>query len=174
MEDRQSSIAEVINVAEEIQVFVDGSAIDRKVGAAAVLFKQGGDSGTLHFHLRPKLEHTVHEVELVGLVLGLHLINGQCKGHKAMAIGIDNQAMLKVFYLDLRRLGHHLVREVLHMANKAKKLQENASYKLTVCWAAGHEGIMGNKMVDAEAKKAAAELLSLRSSLPPYLRKPIP
>src|SRR5579863_7194194 len=52
-EDRQSSIAEVTNAAEEIQVFADGSAIDGKVGAAAVLFKQGGDSGTLHFHLRP-------------------------------------------------------------------------------------------------------------------------
>src|SRR5579863_6174974 len=173
-EDRQSSIAEVTNAAEEIQVFADGSAIDGKVGAAAVLFKQGGDSETLHFHLGPESEHTVHEAELVGLVLGLHLINGQRKGHKAMAIGIDNQAMLKAFHSDLRRPGHHLAREALRMANKAKKLRGNTSYKLTVCWAAGHEGIMGNEMADAEAKKAAAGLSSLKSSLPPYLRKPIP
>ena len=131
-EDRPSSIAEVLSASEEIQVFVDGSAIDRKVGAAAVLYKHREVIKSLHFHLGSESEHTVYEAELVGLVLALHLINGQRKRHKTMAIGIDNQAMLRAFHSDLRRPGHHLTREALHIANKAKKLKGATNYNLTL------------------------------------------
>ena len=39
--DRKSSITEAASAREEVQVFSDGSAIDGKVGAAAILMKKG-------------------------------------------------------------------------------------------------------------------------------------
>jgi hypothetical protein len=76
---------------QTIQVFADGSAMEGKVGAAATLIRAGKAPRTLHYHLGPAAEHTVHEAELVG---GLHLIS--------TAIGVDNQAALKAFQSDLR------------------------------------------------------------------------
>ena len=91
-----------------------------------------------------------------------------------MAIRINNQAMLRAFYSDLRRPGHHLVREALRITNKAKKHKGAANYNLTLRWAAGHKGITGNELADTEAKKAANGLSSNKASLPPYLRKMFP
>jgi hypothetical protein len=91
-----------------------------------------------------------------------------------MAIGIDNQAVIRVFQSDLRSPGHHLAREVLHMANIIQKRQGKTNHKLTLRWVAGHEGIEGNKIVDSEAKKAANRLTSNKTSLPTYLRRTLP
>ena len=118
--DKADSISETRNASEEIQIFADGSAIEGKVGAAAIMLKGSTVTNTLHFHLGPDTEHTVHEAELVGLTLGIHLINSEHKGRKSMAIGSDNQAALKAFHSNLRKPGHHLERETLRMANKAQ------------------------------------------------------
>ena len=63
------------NANEVIQVFTDGSAQEGKVGAAAVLIRRNRLEQILHFHLGPEAEHTVHEAELVGLLLAIHLIS---------------------------------------------------------------------------------------------------
>ena len=99
-ENRTSAVAEAAAATEEIQIFSDGSAIGGKVGAVAILTIRGVITSSLHYHLGPALEHTVHEAELVGLILGLHLIRAICIGDKRMAIGIDNQAVLKAFQSD--------------------------------------------------------------------------
>ena len=93
---------------------MDGSALEDKVGALAVLIRKGRHTRTLHCHLRPGTEHTVHEAELVGILLGLHLLGTEKKtgGTQAM-IGVDNQAAIKAFDSDLRNPGHHLAREAL-------------------------------------------------------------
>ena len=173
-ENRSGAIAEAASATEEIQIYSDGSAIDGKVGAAAILMKSGTITKTLHYHLGPASEHTVHEAELVGLILGLHLIRTERIGSKRMAIGIDNQAVIRVFHSDLRSPGHHLAREALRMANIIQKRRGKTKHKLTLRWVAGHEGIRGNEIADAEAKKAANGHTSGRPTLPAYLRKTLP
>ena len=173
-ENRSSAIAEAASATEEIQIFSDGSAIDGKVGAAAILIKNGTTTKSLHYHLGPATKYTVHEAELVGLILGLHLIRSERIRNKQIAIGIDNQAVIRAFHSDLRSLGHHLAREALRMANIVQKHQGKTKHELTLRWVAGHEGMLGNKIADTEAKKAANGRTLEKPSLPAYLRKVLP
>jgi hypothetical protein len=59
---------------EKVKVYTDGSSRNGKVGAAAILMRAGEPTQTLHYHLRPSTHHTVHKVELIRILLGLHLI----------------------------------------------------------------------------------------------------
>jgi hypothetical protein len=83
--------------------------------------KSGTITNTLYYHLRSDLEHIVHKVELVGLILGLYLIRAEHIGDKYMAIRIDNQVVIKVFQSDLRSPGYYLAREALRIANIIQK-----------------------------------------------------
>ena len=154
-------------------VYTDGSAMEGKVGAAATLLRDGRPARTLHFHLGPEKEHTVHEAELVGILLGLHLISTERKGGTTCAIGSDNQAAIKAFLSDFRKPGHHLARESLRLAYLIRNRRRKSKYKLTLRWTAGHEGIEGNEVADQEAKKAAEGRTSDLNLLPAYLRKPL-
>jgi hypothetical protein len=78
-ESREDSIKETEKAQETIQIFMDGSALEGKVGAAAVLMRKGRHTQTLRFHLGPESEHTVHEAELVGILLGLHILSTEKK-----------------------------------------------------------------------------------------------
>ena len=95
--DRDSSISESIHASEDMQIFMDGSTLEGKIGTAAVLLKEGCPLHTLHFHLGPEKEHTVHEAELIALLLGLHLLSTEKHGIRSAAIGCNNQAALKAF-----------------------------------------------------------------------------
>ena len=56
----------------EIQLHSDGSTIDSKVGAAAVMYRGGQEIKSLRFHLGSVDEHTMFEVKVVGVILSLH------------------------------------------------------------------------------------------------------
>ena len=116
----------------------------------------------------------MHEAELVGLLLALHLIGTERRGATSCSVAVDNQAALKAFDSELRKPGHHLVREILQMANRIQKRRSKCKYLLMLRWTAGHIGIPGNEKADNEAKKAAAGLSTTTEHLPPYLRKPLP
>jgi hypothetical protein len=107
-ESREDSIKEMEEASEEIQIFTDGSAIEGKVGAAAILIRAGRHTQILRLHLGPEAEHTVHEAELVGIVLGLHILSTEKKNRKLASIGVDDQAVIKAFDSELRNPGHHL------------------------------------------------------------------
>jgi ribonuclease HI len=172
-EDREASAKEAEEAREEIQVYSDGSALNGKVGAAAILYRGDSPPRKLHLHLGTEKEHTVHEAELVGILLALHLINMEKYGSTTCAIGVDNQAAIQAFNSSLRSPGHHLAREIIRVANQVQKRKNKAKYSLTIRWTAGHEGISGNEAADEEAKKAARGLTSDKPSLPLYLRKPM-
>jgi len=170
-DSREDSIKEAKSASEEIQVFTDGSALNRKVGAAAILTREGKPPCVLHLTLGPKSEHTVHEAELVRILLGMHLISTESHGSTTFAMGVDNQAAISTFHSALRNPGHHLAREILQVANRTQKCRQKGRYKLTICWTAGHKGIKGNKDTDRKAKRAAEGLTSDKRNLPPYIRK---
>ena len=171
--DRENLIREATNVKEEVQIFTDRSAIEGKVGAAAILIRTDRPTHTLHLHLGSEDKHTVHKAELVGILLGLHLISTERKIGTTIALGSDNQATIKAFQLNLRSPGHHLAREALRLAHQIQQKKRKSKYALTIRWTAGHEGIEGNETVDREAKIAAEGLMSDPTHLPKYLRKPL-
>jgi len=164
---------EAANAEEEVQVFSDGLAMEGKVGAVAILLRAGKPACILHLHLGLEDKHTAHEAELVGILLGLHLINMERKNGTTFALGSDNQAAIKAFQSNLRSLGHHLAREALHLAHQIHHRKRKTKYALMIRWMAGHEGIKGNKAIDWEAKKAVEGSTSDLTRLPSYLRKPL-
>jgi len=172
-ENREESIREMENTREAIQVFTDGSAIDRKVGVATVLTRAGNPPHTLHLHMGPKSKHTMHEAELAGILLGLQLISTEKHGSTSFVLGVDNQVAIKSFQSAIRNPRHHLAREALWIANQIEKRRQKGNYKLTIRWTARHEGIEGNKKVDQEAKRAARGKTSDKKTLLFYLRKPM-
>ena len=168
---RDSSIEEAANAAEEVIIYTDGSAINGKVGAAAILTRADKPPRVLHLHLGSEKEHTVHEAELVGILLAMQLISTEKHGSTSFAIAVDNQVAIQSFHSELRNPGHHLSREIIRIANQIQKRRSKAKYSLTIRWAAGHEGIQGNESADEEAKKAARGSSSDKPLLPHYLRK---
>jgi hypothetical protein len=95
--------------------------LEGKVGAAAILIHKGRHMQTLHYHLGSDKEHMVHEAELVGILLGMHILSSRKSKKVAAVIGVDNQAAIKAFTSDLRSPGHHLTREALCIASKISK-----------------------------------------------------
>jgi ribonuclease HI len=171
---RDASMRNATNAKEEVQVYADGSAMNRKVGVAAILIRAGKLLRMLHMHLGPESKHTVHEAELVGMLLGMHLISTENHSNIAFALGVDNQAAIKAFHTNHRNPGQHIAREIQRVAEKVQKRRNKAKYSLTIRWMVGHEGIEGNEKADREAKKAAEGMSSDRKLLPVYLRKPLP
>ena len=56
------------------RVYSDGSGLNNKIGAAAVLYRPNGSTRTLQYHLGSTDQHTVYESEAVGLLLAANLI----------------------------------------------------------------------------------------------------
>src|SRR5712691_3562141 len=125
--DKEASVHEAANAREEIQVYSDGSAQGGKVGAAAILIRKNRPDRMLHFHLGQEAEHTVHEAELVGLLLALHLLKTEKRSNTACMIAVDNQATLKAFDSELRKPGHHLAREAFASQTNCKNAKTNAN-----------------------------------------------
>jgi len=155
---------------ERVQIYSDGSAVNNKVGAAAILTRPGKPHRILHFHLGPVSEHTVHEAELVGILLALQLIKTEKEGQTSFLIGVDNQAALTAFNSDMRNPAHSLAREALQLGNMIEKNKNKKRYSLKLQWTAGHEGIPGNELANKEAKRAAEGLSSDANLLPSYLK----
>ena len=170
--DKKASVAADEEGRENIKVYSDGSAQDGKVGAAAVLIQQGKETRTLHYHLGTTEHHTVFEAELVGLLLGLHLIKTE-KTRTSYALGADNQAALTAVATPETRSGHYLAEIFLSTAFNLRKRNGTANYSLRLGWTAGHVNIEGNKLADEEAKKAAEGKTTEKSMLPKALKKPL-
>jgi ribonuclease HI len=157
--------------SETVKLYSDGSATSGKVGAAAVLIRPGKPHRILHYHLGVDSEHTVHEAELVGMLLATYLIKSEKDGQTSFALGVDNQAALAAFKSDMRGPAHSIAREILRMGHIVLKKRNRNRYSLTLRWTVGHEGIPGNELADKEAKRAAEGLTSNASTLPPFLRR---
>ncbi len=99
----------------------------------------------LHFHLGQSTQHTVHEAELVGILLGLHLIKTDKKGRTSYSLGIDNQAAISALNVVKSSPGQYIADDILAAATQIKKSRNYPNYSLTFRWTAGHSGITGNE-----------------------------
>jgi hypothetical protein len=91
-------------------------AHNSKVGAAAVMTRNGVTMKTLQYHLGSADEHMVFEAELVGILMGLHLIETNLKGNISYAIGVDNQEAIKVLASKFNKPSQYLAAEALKVA----------------------------------------------------------
>lgn len=168
---KEASVQEDANAIEKIRVYTDGSSHDGSVGAAAILCRNGQTTRVLHYHLGPSTLHTVHEAELTGILLGLHLVKTEKRGKTSYAIGVDNQAALSSLTATKMAPGQYITDAILETAARIKKTKSSANYSLKFRWTAGHVGIEGNEEVDTEAKKAAEGETSNKKDIPPLLRR---
>jgi ribonuclease HI len=156
---------------EQVKVYSDGSSQDSNVGAAAMLFRDGETTRTLNYHIGPSSQHTVHEAELISILLGMHLIKMEKKGRTGYSIGVDNQAALSSLNVVKISPGQYITDTILETAARIRKTRNSASYSLKLRWTVGHVGIKGNEEVDDKAKKAAEGKTSNKKDLPPLLCK---
>ena len=171
--DKDTSKRLEANANETIRVFTDGSMHNDKVGAAAILYRNGRPTRTLRLHIGLANHHTVYEAEMVGLLLGIHLIKTEPRSQTKCVLGADNQAAIQALQSELNKPGQRLAAEILRIAKQLGRERGNKNYRLTIRWTAGHVSIPGNEKADEEAKLAATGQSSERAELPRYLQKKI-
>lgn len=159
------------NASESIRVYSDSSVHDGKVGTVALLQHKGKPDRILKLHLGSMEHHTVYEAELVGMLMGLHLIKTKRRNTVKCVLNVDKQAALSAIKSELNKLSQHLAAILLKMVKKLFKNKGNNRFSLTFRWSARHVGIAGNEDTDKLAKKAADRAGSDKKELPPYLRK---
>ena len=111
--DKDCSKKEAQAASDEIQIFMDGSIINGKVGAAAILTRPGKGHRILHYHLGKASEYTIVDAELVGISLALQLIKTEKKARCHTMIGADSQAAIKAIQNELSTPGHFITDIIL-------------------------------------------------------------
>jgi ribonuclease HI len=154
-----------------IQIYTDGSGLDGKIGAAAVLYRNGRKIRSLRFHLGAETEHTVPEAEGLAMILALELLKGE-KGVRKVSIAADNVGAITRSD-DARAAPTQYLWELFRRQWKMTE-RKFRNIKLTIRWVPGHEGITGNEEADRLAKKAVQKGSSASRRLPPMLRRPLP
>ena len=115
------------------QLYSDGSGLDGQVGAAAVLFIQGGDPKVVRFHLGTTADHTVYEAELVGLLLALHLLRGK-QGMTRAVIHLDNHAVLHVLTTCESGPAQSIIDEIILQIELTANVARAETFWLDIAW----------------------------------------
>lgn len=171
---KEASIREAQAAHKEIQVYLDGSESNGKVGVAAILICKGKPNQMLHYHLGMDKEHTIHEAELLGILLAIQLIKSEAKSRASYIIRVDNQATIAAFGTEMKGLAQHLSHKVLKQGIMLKKARRSKNFSITIQWMAGHAGIMGNELANKEAKRTTSGLTMDKSLLPTLLKRKLP
>jgi hypothetical protein len=106
------AIEDANNDNPDVKVFTDGSGMEEKIGAAAVLYRNGRVKTMLRYQLGSQRHHMVYEGEGVGVVLGTKLISNEW-GIWSAIIYTDNQAAITATQLTKPNPGHHIF-DTLH------------------------------------------------------------
>jgi len=112
--DRDTAIADALNISGTA-VYTDGSGFDGKIGAAAVLVKNGIMKKSLRYCLGTEADHTVYEAEAIAVTLGLHLLMETRETMEEVTIGTDNQAVLLGMANQKSKASHHLMDKIHDM-----------------------------------------------------------
>jgi hypothetical protein len=100
-------------VDEELRVYSDRLAIDGGVGGVAVLMEGDRVVGERRFHLGSTEEHTVYEGETAGMPLAVELLRERTRAGQreapTMALGIDNQEVIRAMGAFQSKPGHYLI-----------------------------------------------------------------
>jgi ribonuclease HI len=153
------------------QIYTDGSGKDGRVGAAAVLYRDGRRIRSLRYLLGLESEHTVPEAESIAMVLGLELLRKE-RGVRRVSIAADNVGAIVRSASDKAAPMQYIWEMFRGKMRMVSRQFRNLA--LTIRWVPGHEGVPGNEEADRVAKLAVEKGSSPARKLPAQLRKPIP
>jgi ribonuclease HI len=166
--DVELAAIEDTTASEDLRVYSNGSMINGGVGGAAVAMRGEMIIGSKRFYWGSEKDHTVHEVEIVGMILAVQILKEKGGGvGRSMALGIDNQAAIKATTAFSSQPGHYLM-DIFH-DDLRQLIQTDDSRKLVIRWTLCHKGIAGNKVADVHVKRAARGESSPASELPKSL-----
>jgi ribonuclease HI len=157
---------------EDVQIFTDGSGQDGRIGAAAVLWREGRRERCLQMYLGRQHHQIVYGAEVTGMILAMELLRTERTPFRSVFMGIDNQAAIRAAEGIKPMAGHHLVDKFQDAIENVIRLKGDFECKLH--WTPGHAEIDGNEEADKRAKEAAEGTSSLRMMLPATLRDEIP
>jgi ribonuclease HI len=195
--DDALTFANITNAIAPVRVYSDGSGFEGGIGASALLYVKECLVKVLRVHLGSASEHTVYEAEGVGLVMGLHLLNGLNRQlTQTTVMGTDSQAVIRALGNQKLHAGQYIL-DAIH--NAAEQLQakqdrlinrEDRAWEienrrdwtgrkrgvisLQAHWVPGHRDFEPNERADEEAKKATMGDSSKARHLPTLLRKCLP
>ena len=155
----------------DVKIFTDGSGMEGKIGASAVLYRNNRLKSTLRYQLGTQKHHTVYEGEGVGILLGTKLMEREW-GIRSAIFYIDNRAAILASQLSKPAPGHHIF-DIIHK-DIGNIMDRNHNLRVTFKWIPGHKGAEGNEQADILAKKAITEGSSTANRLPKYLQEPLP
>jgi ribonuclease HI len=155
------------------KVFTDGSGIDGRIGASAVLFEHGVELGALRLYLGNTEDHTVFEGEGIGGVLAMVLLERLEQLSGPVSIYVDSQPVIRATQARASTPSHWIW-DLWHVQARTLAVK-HPDTRVTVKWAPGHVDIVGNERADIEVKKAAQDRdLSAKRGLPPRICGTLP
>ena len=161
-------LANLTNSTIPVQVYSDRSGYEGGIRGAALLYVNDHLARIIRVYLGTAKEHTVYEVEGLGLIMGLHLLNGVSRRliHPTI-LGTDSQAVIKALQNQCSHSGQYLLdtihksAEHLHMKQdglinsdeKRQALADRVQWKgrprgatdLQLHWVPGHCDFGPNK-----------------------------
>jgi ribonuclease HI len=150
------------NRNDKIMIYTDGSGFGKQVGAAAVMYRNGVFEKSLQFHLGPIPEFTSNDGELMGLLLGAHLLNTAKAPRRKAKILTDSLGTVTSLLSKKRMARQYIIDQILAWTKGHKSL--------TIAWIPRRPSIPGNKEADAKAKQAARGQSSNPKDLPRILK----
>lgn len=140
----------VTTVLNNLVYYTDGSAINERVGAAMVAWRQGLVKKA---YLGTTQQCTVYSAELYGIVLALehareHTRTSTDAHITDIHIFTDNQSAIRAILQPRRPSGQYLIERIIDIyAQLAKR-------SVTLHWIPSHVGVPGNELADTHAKQA--------------------
>jgi len=143
------TIIRVLKEEEEnpIQIFTDGSRSERGVGSGVAIYRSGESINTIQCRLNKKC--TNNQAEQFAILTALEHTERIQTTDKRVKIYTDSQTTLDK--LQNSNTHTHIVEEIRRKITEMKE----SEWKITLCWAKAHAGIMGNELADTSAKRAA-------------------
>lgn len=123
----------------------------------------------------PLSEHTTFDSEGVGVLLCLHLLQQHIEelNSRDCSANLDGRSVIEATQKPRMGSGQHLIDEI-HKVAKKMTIDSDEEKAFMLVWVPGHCGLQGNELADLKAKEATVNGSSGVSSLPLFLRNPLP
>ena len=114
--DAALTFANLTNTTVPVRIYSDSSGFEGGIGASVLLYINDKLTRSLRCYLGTPTEHTIYEAEGVGLLMGLHPLNGLSRQLTFTTIlGSDSQAAIRALGNQRAHSGQYLL-NAIHLA----------------------------------------------------------